>query len=94
VITCSALEKTGIERIWEIISSYVRMTSQSGFFEERRKQQAIIRMHDTILEQLKISFYNNDVIKRTEPLLDQQLRAGTITSYRAAWDMLNKYFKK
>jgi LAO/AO transport system kinase len=94
VMTCSALEKICIEQVWETISQYVKMTRESGYFEERRKEQAIIRMHDTILEQLKNSFYKSEEIKKMSILLEQRLREGTITSYKAAWDMLNKYFKK
>jgi putative protein kinase ArgK-like GTPase of G3E family len=63
-------------------------------FEERRKQQDVIRMHDIILENLKSSFYNSDKIKRISAEMENQLREGTITSYKAAWNMLNKYFKK
>ena len=51
-------------------------------------------MHDTILEQLMRSFYNNEEIKKMSGILEHQLREGTITSYKAAWDMLNKYFKR
>lgn len=94
VFTCSSVENMGIEDIWQSISEYVRITKQSGYFEERRKQQAVIRMHDTILENLKSSFYNSDKIKRMSTEIENQLRAGTITSYKAAWNMLNKYFKK
>jgi LAO/AO transport system kinase len=93
VITCSAREKASSEKIWDIISAFVKMTQASGFFEERRKEQAIIRMHDTVLEQLENSFYSDERVKKIEPVLEQQLRSGTITSYKAAWDMLNKYFK-
>lgn len=94
VLTCSAVENTGIEEIWNTVSDYVEMTKVSGYFEERRKQQAVIRMHDTILENLKNSFYNSEEIKLMSADLERQLYNGTITSYKAAWDMLNKYFRK
>jgi len=94
VITCSALSNLGIEEIWITIQEYVKMTKGSGFFDKRRKEQAIIRMHDTILDQLKNSFYNNEEIKAMSIDLERQLRKGAITSYKAAGDMLDKYFKK
>jgi LAO/AO transport system kinase len=94
VITCSALANVCIEEVWETILSYVEMTRESGFFEERRKEQAIIRMHDSIIDHLKNSFYNNQDIKSLSADLENQLRKGTITSYRAAWELLNKYFNK
>jgi LAO/AO transport system kinase len=94
VFTCSALENKGVEDIWKSICEYVRVTKQSGYFEERRKQQAVIRMHDTILENLQSSFYNSEEIKNMSREIEKQLHEGTITSYKAAWNMLNKYFKK
>lgn len=94
VFTCSSVENTGIEDIWQAITKYVKLTKHSGYFEERRKQQEIIRMHDTILEKLKESFYNSEDIKKLSSGIEDQLKEGTITSYKAAMILLNKYFKK
>jgi LAO/AO transport system kinase len=94
VFTCSSFENKGIDTIWNTITEYVRITKHSGYFEERRKQQAVIRMHDTILDTLKGSFYNSAEIKRILPEIEDQLNKGSITSYKAALNMLNTYFKK
>jgi LAO/AO transport system kinase len=94
VISSSSFENRGIREIWESIKSYIDLTKNSGYFEEKRKQQAIIRMHDAIIEQLKELFYNSDEIKKMKPEIEKQLREGLITSYKAARSMLNKYFKK
>ena len=94
VMTCSALANLYIDDVWDTILEYVRMTRESGFFEERRKEQAVIRMHDTIIDQLRNSFYNNDEIKAMSIDLEKKLRKGEITSYKAAWEMLSRYFKK
>jgi LAO/AO transport system kinase len=93
VMTCSAIENTGVEEIWNTISDYIRMTKASGYFEERRKQQAVIMMHDTIMENLRSSFYNSEEIKLMNADLEKQLNSGAITPYKAAWNMLNKYFR-
>jgi len=94
VLTCSALENTGINELWEIIMEYVSVTVKSGYFEDRRKQQSVIRMNSTILEYLKNSFYTNEQVRKLLPELEQQLHNGTITSYNAAVRLLDKYFKK
>jgi LAO/AO transport system kinase len=94
VMTCSALENLCVGEIWDTITEYVYVTKASGFFEERRKEQAVIRMHDTIIDQLKNSFYSNDEISRMISDLESQLRKGEITSYKAAWKMLEKYFRR
>ncbi len=92
VVTCSALQNSGINEIWQIIMDYVDFTQSTGFFYESRKRQAVIRMHDTIMEFLGNSFYNNPQIKKLEPELEKQLYNGTLTSYQAAVRLLEKYF--
>jgi LAO/AO transport system kinase len=94
VHTCSAKQNTGIVELWEIIMEYVKFTGLSGYFEQQRKQQAVIRMHNTIVEYLNNSFYNNEDVKLLWPGLEQQLNEGSITSYKAALKLLDKYFKK
>ena len=94
VHTCSALTDTGINELWEIIMQYIEFTVKSGYFQELRKQQAIIRMHNSIVEYLNNSFYNQEEIKLLKPELEKQLYDGTITSYKAAVILLDKYFKR
>jgi LAO/AO transport system kinase len=94
VMTCSAVDNTGIIEIWDIIMDYVRVTKESGYFEELRKQQAIIRMHNMIIECLNTSFYNNDKVKTEREELERQLNEGRITSYKAALRLLDKYNEK
>jgi LAO/AO transport system kinase len=94
VHTCSALTNTGIKELWEIITQYLNFTRDSGYFEKFRKEQAVIRMHDTVLEYLNSSFYNNKEVKKLLPEIERQLNEGTITSYKAALILLDKYFKR
>ena len=94
VLTCSAIENKGISQIWDTITAYIEFTGRSGFFNEKRKHQAVLRMHNTISEFLKNSFYNNNEIKLMMPDLEKQLYEGSITSYSAASKLLNEYFKK
>jgi LAO/AO transport system kinase len=94
VQTCSAITDTGIIELWKIILEYTELTGTSGFFDINRKQQAIIRMHDTIVEYLNNSFYNNEEIRLLMPELEKQLYNGSITSYTAASRLLDKYFKR
>lgn len=93
VVVCSALENTGIKELWDIIMKYSSYTKESGYFEERRKQQAVTRMHDTIYEYLTGSFYNNKDIRLLATLLEKRLNEGKISSYKAAADLIDKYKK-
>ncbi len=93
VLACSALENTGITEIWNCINEYIIFTKQTGYFEERRKQQSVIRMHDAIIEYLNHNFYDNENVKILRPVLEKQLHDGTITSYKAAGNLLREYLK-
>ena len=94
VLTCSARENSGIKELWEIILKYFEVTRKSGYFDEFRKQQAVIRMHTTIIEYLNNAFYNQPDVKQLRPDIERQLYEGKITSYKAAINLLDKYFKR
>ena len=93
-LTCSALENSGISGIWELILKYFDTARSSGYFDEFRKQQAVIRMHSMILEALNNTFYSQEEVKILQPEIEKQLYEGKITSYKAATILLDKYFKK
>jgi LAO/AO transport system kinase len=94
VLTCSALKNEGISELWNSITDYFKFVRESGYFENFRKQQAIIRMHSTIIEYLNNSFYNHEGVKLLKPELERQLFEGGITSYKAANILLDKYFRR
>ncbi|HAX93733.1 MAG TPA: methylmalonyl Co-A mutase-associated GTPase MeaB [Bacteroidales bacterium] len=92
-LTCSALDGTGIKEIWDMITGYVKFTAGTGYFEELRRKQSVIRMHDVIIDSLGASFYSDEGVKALIPGVEKELANGTITSYRAAEILLDKYFK-
>jgi len=92
VMTCSSFEKRGFLEIWETIGDYVSMTKSNGYFWDRRREQAVTRMHETIIDALKYSFYSNPEIVKLMPGLEKQLREGETTSYKPASILLEKYF--
>lgn len=94
VVTCSARQNTGITDLWSIINDYFNESKRTGYFDILRQQQAVIRMNDTIMEYLRNSFMNHEEILKLRPELEKQLHSGTITSYKAAQTLLDKYFKK
>ena len=93
VLTCSSLEKTGIAEVWETVRDYVSMTKSNGWFWERRREQAVTRMHETVIDTLKYSFYSHPEVQALLPELEKQLLEGEITSYKPALILLEKYFK-
>lgn len=93
VLTCSALEGTGIEKIWSEINSYLEQTTKSGFFKERRKKQAAHWMYETIYHRLKESFLNDPDVAKRIPEMEKEVENGTMTSFKAA-EKLMKLFQE
>lgn len=94
VVTCSALENSGIRELWELILKYFETAKRSEYFEKFRRQQAVTRMHSMIIESLNNAFYNQKEIKKLQPEIEQLLSEGKITSYKAAAILLDKYYKR
>lgn len=94
VHSCSAKENRGIKELWNIILECFEFTQKSGYFEKNRKQQAVIRMNNTIVEYLNNSFYNDEEVRSLKPELENRLVDGSITAYKAALILLDKYLKR
>ena len=62
-IDCSSITGYHIPEIWEIIEEYTSFTRNNNFFEHNRQEQEVARLHQTLEEYLRTSFYNNPDIK-------------------------------
>ena len=58
VSICSALENTGIDKVWDMITTYDSQMSASGWKNENRKKQKIYWLHHIIKEELGSKKYN------------------------------------
>jgi LAO/AO transport system kinase len=94
VTTCSAITKEGILEIWNTISSYIEMTNETGFFQEKRKEQNHFWMMETINEQLKLNFYNQPEIISQLEQNKKAVQNDEISPFAAAQLLLKLYFNK
>ena len=60
---CSAYTGEGIDRVWEIIQNYIKLTQESGYFTDNRKQQEIQRLLENVDQRLLNQFYENPEIQ-------------------------------
>lgn len=94
VLTCSALKGTGIDDMREKINAYIRLTKENGFFEKRRREQAVHWMYETINQQLQQNFYSDTIIRKKLKEIEGKVNKGEISSFKAAGDLLALYSKK
>jgi LAO/AO transport system kinase len=91
VLTCSSVEETGIEDVWEMIGKYRDHAAKNGFFEKRRTEQSTYWMYQSLNEGLKLRFYNNPGVKKRLEELERLMMDDRISSFAAAAELLEKY---
>jgi len=94
VLTCSSIEKTGIDAIWDNILDYCSHTQQNGYFEQRRSEQAKYWMYETINEQLRDGFYHQKSVKEQIPDFEKKVLHDEMSSFVAAYKLLDAYFSE
>ena len=92
VLTCSALESSGLDEIWNKIGEYRSHVNESGFFTSRRSSQASYWMYQTLQEGLKQKFFNNPNVRKRLDELEQMMEKDEVTSFSAATELLEKFF--
>ena len=93
VLTYSGYYELGIDEVWKMIDEYFEFVHKNGYFEERRRQQEKYWMYETINEQLKRHFYTNPVIEEMLAAKKQMVLSARQSSFVAASDELDYYFK-
>jgi LAO/AO transport system kinase len=84
VMTASSLEGKSIPEIWDMINDYHTNARATGYFDQRRKEQALQAFTDTIEGTLRQKFYHNPVISSKMDSLKQDILSGKISPYAAA----------
>lgn len=90
VLLASALKNQGIGEVYTMIDQYINTAKSSLYFQQKRNDQNKYWLLETINQQLKDNFYNNNNIK---DLLQQELKKlenGKTTPFTAANRLLNK----
>ncbi len=88
VVTCSALEGTGIADVWQLVEDYRTAMTAAGAFEERRAQQARSWMWREVDDSLLAAFRSHPAVAARIAELEAQVVAGTLTPAAAAQELL------
>ena len=94
VLTYSGYFELGIPEVWDMIDRYFEFVTANGYFERRRSEQSRYWMYETINEQLRAHFYNNEEVAARLVSEEAAVLANRRSSFIAAKDVLDFYFKK
>lgn len=91
VLTCSALEGSGLEDIWQMIQDYHSLTQSNGWWERKRMQQQEAWLRELITEQLLENFYQNTAVKTAWQEKMTAIQGGKQHVPHIVTDLLNLY---
>jgi LAO/AO transport system kinase len=89
VVTCSAVENTGVAEIWDVIREYTALTLANGYFARQRREQEQRWMFQLIEEGLRERFLADPAVGERLPEMERAVAEGRMTSFRAAKELLD-----
>ena len=91
VLTCSAINMTGINEIWESVLEHREKLLASGEIDARRKQQAVEWMMSMVEQGLKDRFFKDPAVKKMLRKVARQAEKGTVSPTTAAGELLRVF---
>ena len=89
VMTCSALEETGLMDVWNTIVSHKKIMTASGELDKKRQDQAMSWMWFLVNEGLERWFYNHQEIQKILPGIKESVENGRMAPTRAADELVS-----
>ncbi len=93
VRTCSAIKNVGIDKLWDMICNFEKITKESGIFKERRKAQQLSWVKSMTENHLLDSFYKSPEITELLSIIEKKINSGDLLPTEASDLLLNTYFK-
>ena len=89
VMQLSALQGTGLNEFWNLVSQFKNGQNKNGRFNQRRQSQSLAWMWERITAELQQAFKQNPQVQGALPALTQQVLAGSVAASTAARQLLN-----
>jgi LAO/AO transport system kinase len=84
VVTTSALERQGIDEVWEMILAFEKKLKAGEFWDARRKEQLRNWMTESIHQGLLQDFHASEAIQKEYPDLETEVMEGRLSPFQAA----------
>ncbi len=94
VLTCSALERTGLKEIWSLIEKYKEQATAKNDFDLNRSKQNINWMHSHLEYLMSRSLKQNDSIKNIISAQEQKISKSEISPTAAAKYIFRQWLER
>ncbi len=91
VVTTSALERMGLDSVWEMIVDFENLLKEGHFWDGRRKEQLRNWMTESIQQSLLQDFAESEAVKSRYEELERKVTAGRVSPFQAAQRLVNAY---
>lgn len=91
VHTCSSLDETNLDKVFDMIDRFYRHSIADGSFEHKRKVQNLNWMHETIKELLLADLSGNSEIQTLISASELAINEGKISAFEAAEEIVEKH---
>ncbi|WP_031529727.1 methylmalonyl Co-A mutase-associated GTPase MeaB [Dyadobacter crusticola] len=93
IMSCSALENSGIGEIWDVVTGFEAITRQSGYFAKNRELQQVNWMHEMIRQIIEDRFYQNSNVKSQLSDFEEVVKSGKMLPVKAAESLIDLWLK-
>ena len=91
VLTCSAVEKTGLDNILELLNDYRNKMMKLGFLKTQREKQNEYWLAESLFDALKTDFLSNNKISAHLNKLKKKVSDGKLSPFKAADELITLY---
>ena len=86
---CSAYTHEGVQELWGNVMDYVAFTKSNGYFYQKRQQQNLRILGETIENGLRDRFYNAPGMEERLARISEDILENRISAYAAADQLLD-----
>ncbi|MFW2388931.1 MAG: methylmalonyl Co-A mutase-associated GTPase MeaB [Polyangiales bacterium] len=94
VVTCSALEKTGLDELWELVVQSRSERDESGELQETRREQQVQWMWDMVEDGLRRALRTDSDLASLIHELEEAVGQGRATPSAAALKVLRRFAER
>jgi len=93
-VATSAVTKEGLDNVLQKITEYFKLTETNGYYQRKRSEQAKYWMYESILEELRNRFFEDDRVNARLEEFETKVLNGDLGSFIAASELLKLYYDK
>ncbi len=88
VLTASAKEGRGLEKVWEMILEHRARAGEEGYLRKKRADQDVAWMNRIVFQELQARIRRNEDLQARAEALEGKVRAGEIPPFIAAHEIV------